>query len=282
MKEIPLSGPKGKGLTIQVDDKDFEFLSQFKWYAKTDRNGDIYAQAWITPSRLLVPAPLVDHVNGNKLDNTRTNLREATSRQNSWNRRLRSDSKVGFKGVVRSSSRHQYRARIQVGDKRLHSGYYGTAAEAARAYDAMAREHFGEFARLNFPNELNHAPPSRPARLCARPDCGTEFEMGRPDVMYCSKGCADIAALPAIPPVYADVWSRPAQTGTRTGYKGVNWSGSRTRRWQARIMRYGKRVFLGNFDSPEEAARAYDAAARELFGQHARLNFPEPEDQSVA
>jgi len=277
MKEIPLSGPKGKGLMMLVDDEDHEFLSQFKWYAKTDRNGDIYAQAWITPSRLLVPAPLVDHVNGNKLDNTRTNLREATSRQNSWNRALRSDSKTGYKGVQWIPSRRQYRARIQVGDKRIHSNYYGTAAEAARAYDAMAREHFGEFARLNFPNELNHAVPSRPVRLCARPGCGTEFLVSRPEVIHCSRGCSDMAVLPDTVPVFADAWSRPRakQGRTRSGFKGVNWSGERTRRWQARIMRDGKRIFLGNYDTPEEAARAYDTAARELFGEHAWLNFPD-------
>ena len=273
VKQIPLSGPKGRGLYLLVDDEDYELMSRFKWYAKKDRNGDIVPQVWLTPARLLVPYALTDHANGNKLDNTRINLREATSRQNSMNRGLRSDSRHGYKGVHWSSSRQQYRARIQVGDKRVCSGYYGTAIEAARAYDAMAREHFGEWARLNFPGEPNLVLPSRPARLCGRPDCGTEFLASRPGHIYCSKGCADFMAVEEVPPLFADAWSRPVRG--RSGYKGVNWSGDQTRRWQARIMKNKKRVFLGNFDTPEEAARVYDAAARELFGEHAWLNFPE-------
>jgi len=258
-----------------VDDEDYEFMARFKWHAKTDRNGDISPSVSVPAHRLLVPYALTDHANGNKLDNTRANLREATSRQNSWNRGLRSDSKIGYKGVVRVRSRQQYRARIQVGDKRIHSGYYTTAIEAARAYDALAREHYGEFARLNFPDEPNFEVPLRSVRQCGRPDCGKEFRSNPVDAIYCSRGCADIVALPEVLPVFADAWSRPPQAQTRTGYKGVNWTGTKTHRWQARIMRNGKRVFLGNFDTPEEAARAYDAAASELFGEHARLNFPD-------
>lgn len=276
MREIPLSGPKGKGLAIQVDDADYEFMARFKFHAKTDRNGDVYASVFLAAHQLLVPYALTDHANGNKLDNTRANLRKATSQQNSWNRKLRSDSKTGYKGVLWNKARRQFRARIQVGDKRLCSSYYESAEDAARAYDAMAREHYGEWARLNFPDEPNQVPPSRRVRRCARRDCGKEYTSDRADVAYCSQGCADIASLPASVPVTPWVtaaWSRPAHS--RSGFKGVSWAGGRINRWQARIMREGKRVFLGNFDTPEEAARAYDAAARELFGEHAWLNFPE-------
>lgn len=71
-----------------------------------------------------------------------------------------------------------------------------------------------------------------------------------------------------------NAWNRSPHPHTRTGFKGVNWAGAKTGRWQARIMRDGERVFLGNFDTPEEAARVYDAAARGLFGEFARVNFP--------
>ena len=69
--------------------------------------------------------------------------------------------------------------------------------------------------------------------------------------------------------------NRRANQGSRTGFKGVNWSGERTQRWQVRIMKEGKRHFIGNFDTPEEGAFAYDIAARELHGEFARLNFPD-------
>ena len=195
VKEIPLSGPKGKGLALLVDDEDYEFMSQFKWYAKEDRNGDITPTASLPAHRLIVPYTLTDHVNGNKFDNTRTNLREATPRQNSWNRGLRSDSRNEYKGVRFDVGRQKFRARIQVGAKRLLSRYYDSEIDAARAYDAMAREYYGVFARLNFPDEPNHEPPPPPARSCARPDCGNEFQFRPSHAIYCSRRCATIAGL---------------------------------------------------------------------------------------
>jgi hypothetical protein len=72
-----------------------------------------------------------------------------------------------------------------------------------------------------------------------------------------------------------NAWNRRGRQGAQAGFKGVNQAGTKTSRWQARIMRDGKRIFLGNFDRPEEAARAYDAAARSLFGEFAWVNFPE-------
>lgn len=260
---------------MAVDDNDYAFMSRIRWHAKVDRNGSVSAQATISAHTLITGYRLTDHVNGNQLDNTRINLRDATSRQNSWNRGRRSDSKHDYKGVTWSRSRQQYRARIQVGEKRIWSGYYATVTEAARAYDALARKHYGEFARLNFPDELNFEIPAPPTRNCANSACGKEFQTRR-DVAYCSRGCAKIAAMPpAVAAGFTDAWGRRPQKGTLTGFKGVSRSTSKSRPWHARIMRDGKRVFLGNFASPEEAACAYDAAARELFGEHARLNFPD-------
>jgi AP2 domain len=59
-----------------------------------------------------------------------------------------------------------------------------------------------------------------------------------------------------------------------SGYKGVYWQ-KRTKRWQAMVRVNGKGVYLGYFDDPADAARAYDAAARKAFGEFARLNFPD-------
>jgi hypothetical protein len=67
--------------------------------------------------------------------------------------------------------------------------------------------------------------------------------------------------------------NRGRQTNNSSGFKGVTWN-KRSRKWQAQIgVDRGKR-YLGNFVDPEDAARAYDLAARDLHGEFARLNFP--------
>lgn len=92
---------------------------------------------------------LVDHVNGDGLDNRRENLRAATPLQNVGN--LFSPLNTsGFKGVGRYRN-GRWRAYISRDRRHVHLGYFDTPEEAARAYDAAASEHFGEFARLNFP-----------------------------------------------------------------------------------------------------------------------------------
>lgn len=67
--------------------------------------------------------------------------------------------------------------------------------------------------------------------------------------------------------------NKAARVDNKIGYKGVHFH-TKTKRWRASITKYGKRVSLGLFTTPEEAARAYDTAARELHGDFAFLNFP--------
>jgi len=92
----------------------------------------------------------VDHANGNGLDNRRSNLRLCTTSENIQNQRPRKSGTSKYKGVgwfVRDSN---WRVRIKVGDKQIHIGYFADEVEAAKAYDKMARQHFGAFARTNF------------------------------------------------------------------------------------------------------------------------------------
>ncbi len=99
------------------------------------------------------PAHLIpDHKNGIVGDNGIDNLRLVTTSQNHMNRRPKASGSSRYKGVTRTSRRTSWMARIGIGGKReKHLGTFKTEEEAARAYDAAAREHFGEFARLNFP-----------------------------------------------------------------------------------------------------------------------------------
>ena len=145
-----------------VDDEDFEAVSQYRWrlhqpshprtrsarYAVATIDGRrVYLHLWLWARWGMLPVPIVEHRNTDGLDCTRINLRAATVAQNNRNRGKLRTNKTGYKGVRKVGSR--YRAEITVDNTRRHLGYFTNPIEAARAHDAAAREHHGEFASLN-------------------------------------------------------------------------------------------------------------------------------------
>lgn len=149
------------GQTAKVSDGDYSFLSQFKWwvvgsdpsckpYFVTNLNGKtFYMHRVITGAE---SGTEVDHINGDPADNRRSNLRLATRQQNCVNRRNYAPSS-GYRGVYRDISASRWRVRISVNGENIHGGMFDCKEEAARRYDEMAKEHFGDFAILNFPEE---------------------------------------------------------------------------------------------------------------------------------
>lgn len=100
--------------------------------------------------RVVIDAPpgmMVDHINGDGLDNRRANLRLVSMSQNQMNRRTLDGCSSRFKGVSWVPAMGRWRAKV--GSKATHLGYFDDQEDAARAYDAAARQLYGEHARTN-------------------------------------------------------------------------------------------------------------------------------------
>ena len=130
-----------------IDVEDLVKVKKYKWgYSK----GYAFSkQAGLLHVFLLPNVPLIDHINRNRLDNRKHNLRPATISQNGANAKLTSRSTSGFKGVSYFKRTGSWRAYITVNKKFISLGYYKTPEEAAQHYDAAALKHFGTFARTN-------------------------------------------------------------------------------------------------------------------------------------
>jgi hypothetical protein len=143
------------GLQVLLDEEDYRTLNKVKWQAdkhgyaiRTERrNGKVYR---VSMSRLIMNMTknnglVVDHINGCVRDNRRKNLRVCTQAQNLLNRRGVSSNKSGFKGVSWYPPLKKWRARVKIGNAGKHLGYFDTPEQAANAYNAAAKDAFGEF-----------------------------------------------------------------------------------------------------------------------------------------
>lgn len=159
MKKIPLT----QGQFALVDDSDYEFLSQWKWYANK-LHGNFYAMRGIKKGGkqfiILMHRQILglekedkrqgDHKDHNTLDNRRSNLRICTNQQNLMNMKSHQNTTSRFKGVSWVKSRKKWVAQITINGTVKFLGRFTEEKEAAEAYDEVAKKHFEEFACLNF------------------------------------------------------------------------------------------------------------------------------------
>lgn len=156
MKKIKLT----RGKYAIVDAATFAELAQYRWHFS---NGTACRWDCSPPKRLLQIAhsilkpgrvkKFVDHINGDRLDNRKENLRRATPTENQCNAKKHCDGKLKYKGICK---RHLFRNRkkpyyavIQIKGKRYFSPMCRTQKEAAIHYNNLAVKHHGKFARLN-------------------------------------------------------------------------------------------------------------------------------------
>ncbi len=140
-----------------VDDEDYEMLKLFPW--SFNPNGYIRTTVYLPDKkmtirlhRIIINAPKemsVDHINHNKLDNRKQNLRVCTHQQNHMNRKPDKNTSSKFKGVSFIKKNKNWVAYIYFGENRYHLGTFKREITAAQAYNFKAKELFGSFARFN-------------------------------------------------------------------------------------------------------------------------------------
>jgi len=161
MKEINLT----KGFKTQVDDEDFEYLNQWKWFAlkgkytcyacrksnKRDKINNVKRQDILMHREIIniPPKKQTDHKDGNGLNNQKENLRYCSHIQNCWNKN-KTKGKSKYKGIHYINNKY-IQARINYKKKEINLGMFKNEIDAAIAYDEAAKKYFGEFANLNFP-----------------------------------------------------------------------------------------------------------------------------------
>ena len=164
MKLIKLT----QGQVAMVDDADYEWLNQYKWYAHKRSSGNGYdvirkvriegKQRMLYMARYILDLdfgnPLeADHKNHRTLDNSRDNLRACTHQENVCNKKLLVGTMSQFKGVSRSKGNKKWRVRIGINNTVKCLGYFDSEIQAAKVYDKAAKVVHGDYACFNFNNQ---------------------------------------------------------------------------------------------------------------------------------
>lgn len=159
-----------KGRVCLIDESDFHLVMRYSWryspntkraefgYAVTTARIDGRYRRTVTMHRLLLSPPKdkqVDHINGDRLDNRRANLRLASRSQNMFNARKSSAASTSvYKGVFWNSQKERWHAATYENGRVIHLGFFEDESLAALASDAYALKRCAEFARTNFPRPV--------------------------------------------------------------------------------------------------------------------------------
>jgi hypothetical protein len=232
---------KMKDIDVLVDDKLWHKLNQMQWsyssgYAIHSKYGGMH--------RYIMKAKeneLIDHINNNRSDNRKNNLRKASINLNQHNRTKATNTTSIFMGVRFHKRDSKWEANITYNYKNYYLGYYLTQKEAAEAYNKKAIELYGSDANLNIIDD-NYIEPiiireKKIIKKIKRENCSTKL-------------------------------------------LGVTYH-KRDNTYEAYITKEKKRYYLGRFAKDTDAAQAYNLKAIELFGENATLNIIDEKNISI-
>ena len=137
-----------------IDLENLDKVKMFKWHAKKERNGFLYAKNnkvgmlhrfILSLYQNISENKLVDHINHNTLDNRKINLRICTNQQNITNSRVPKNNNSGHKGVYWSKDKHKWAAQITINNKTIYLGRYDTIEEAIKAREESAKKYYKEY-----------------------------------------------------------------------------------------------------------------------------------------
>jgi len=154
MKKIELTNG---GFTL-IDDEDYEKVSLYKWRRDSLANHVVRTFGPKNKRRLIrlhryvmnaISGQIIDHIDGNVLNNQKTNLRIANKSTNGMNRNKQCNNKSGYKGVCFHKPANKWVAQLVVNGIKVLNSFHTTKEDAARAYNEAAIKYHGEFAKLN-------------------------------------------------------------------------------------------------------------------------------------
>jgi len=145
-----------KKIETIIDTEDYEKVKGIKWYLGDGKYviHSRYKKASLKLHRTILELSendnsIIDHIDGNPLNNKKSNLRICTSQQNTFNQKKRINNTSGFKGIFWNKIESKWESRIGVNCKRIFLGHFKNKIDAVKSYNEAASKYHGEFARLN-------------------------------------------------------------------------------------------------------------------------------------